>query len=284
MGHGRDFRQVCTFTLLASVVAASAHANLIVNGSFEAGPAAPNSVELTAGSTAISGWVVTPSNIDYVGSLWSAAQGVHSIGLNGSSAGGIAQTFATVPSAKYIARFWIAGDPLSSPVIKHVRASAAGQSRDFAVDISGMWAWDPGWASQMFHFTANTASTTLTFSSLETGSTGPSIDSVTVSTANPVDAGPLETVEAALSRMAPNPIVDVGHVDFGVTRPGAVTLRVLDVAGREVAVLAKGRFTPGAYHASWDGHDGARRAPAGVYLVELRTANARRVQRVVLLR
>lgn len=284
MGNSFDLRQLCRRALLGVVLASPAHANLIVNGSFETGPAATDAVELAAGSTAIAGWAVTPSNIDYVGTRWSAAQGVRSIGLNGSSPGGIAQIFQTVPSAKYVVRFWMCGDPVSSPVIKHVRVSAAGQSAVFAADISGAWAWDPGWNSHLFHFVANTASTTLTFSSLETGNTGPAIDSVTVTTTTPVDAGPQNGVEFALSPMSPNPVLDVGQVDFGVSHPGAVMLRVLDVSGREVAVLAKGQFTPGVYHASWDGRGGVRRAPAGVYLVELRTASERRVQRVVLLR
>lgn len=284
MGDRRNRRWAYGLAFLGLMLAGAARANLIQNGSFETGPAATDAVELASGSTAITGWMVTPSNIDYVGTRWSAAQGGRSIGLNGSSPGGIAQTFSTVPSARYLVRFYMAGDPLTSPVIKHLRVTAAGQSADYSIDLTGMWAWDPGWDLRLFHFFANSANTTLVFSSLDTGAVGPAIDSVTVTEAPPVGAGPLNSVEFTLGPMAPNPVLDVGQVDFGVARPGPVTLRVIDVTGREVAVLANGAFTPGVYHASWDGRRGAQRAPAGVYLVELRAAGERRVQRVVRLR
>ena len=50
-----------------------AQAKLLSNGSFETGPAPGDALPLSTGSTAISGWVVTRTSIDYVGALRPAA-------------------------------------------------------------------------------------------------------------------------------------------------------------------------------------------------------------------
>lgn len=258
--------------------------NLIVNGSFETGPATTDALLLGAGSTAITGWVVNPANVDYVGTRWTAAEGFRSVGLNGSVPGGIAQTFATIPSEGYTVRFYMAGDPETLPVIKRLRVSAAGRSQDFEVDLTGMWSWDPGWNPRMFHFNATTTATTLNFVSLDPGDVGPAIDSITVSVSNPVDAVLPGGNRGSLSRMTPNPVRDAGSVEWSLPHAGFASVRVLDVRGREVAVLARGEFPAGTHRATWNGGQGARRAPAGVYLVELRTAADRLARRVVLLR
>jgi choice-of-anchor C domain-containing protein len=277
-------RLVAMPALLSLLWAATAHANLIVNGSFESGPAPGDAVQLPAGSTAVAAWVVLPSNIDYVGTRWTAAEGGRSIGLNGGSAGGIAQTFETTPTARYSVRFWMAGDPLTTPAVKQLRVSAAGSSADFSVDISGMWAWDPGWNPRVWTFEAQSTTSTLAFSSLDTGDAGPSIDSISVALLTPASAGPRQGPALALSPIAPNPMLDSGWVDFGLPQVGSVCLRVLDVSGHEVAVLATRTLEPGLHHVRWNGHRGNVRAPSGVYFVELRAAGERLVQRVVLLR
>src|SRR5688572_11650647 len=79
---------------------ATAHsATLLVNDSFEAGMPIPGDrLTLRAGSTAIPGWVVSRDNVDYVESLWAAAEGTRSLDLNGEgAAGAISQTVATLP-------------------------------------------------------------------------------------------------------------------------------------------------------------------------------------------
>ena len=45
------------------------------NGSFETGPA--GTTTLASGSTAITGWTVTGTDIDYVDSYWQTADGHH---------------------------------------------------------------------------------------------------------------------------------------------------------------------------------------------------------------
>src|SRR5690349_993210 len=135
---------LATVTAVASLVAVVAQAAPFTKGSFETGTAPGADMPLTNGSTAVTNWVVTRAGIDYVGSAWVAAAGTRSIALNGADAGGIAQTFTTVPHSIYHVRFYIAGDPGTLPAVKTMRVAAAGQSHDFSKDITGMWEWDPG--------------------------------------------------------------------------------------------------------------------------------------------
>ena len=55
--------------------------------------------------------------------------------------------------------------------------------------------------------------------------------------------------------------------------------------GRQVTVLAEGELIPGYHRVVWDGRDTQGRAvAAGVYLVELRTAQQRLVHKLMLLK
>jgi uncharacterized protein (TIGR03437 family) len=165
--------------------------NLLVNGSFEQGPNPGSYTNLAQGSTAITGWVVTEGDIDYVGSLWVAADGSRSIDLEGSSGacvlytncpGGIAQTFATVPGQQYTMTFDLAGNVFGPPVVKNIVFSAAGQSQNYTFDTTGFSVGNMGWAEVTWNFTANDTSTTLEFDSSDTPPTGwgPVIDNVSV--------------------------------------------------------------------------------------------------------
>ncbi|MBD1833028.1 choice-of-anchor C family protein [Cyanobacteria bacterium FACHB-472] len=156
--------------------------NLIINGSFQNGPNPGQSLKLNPGSTAIQGWVVTRAPIDYVGTLWQAANGDRSLDLDGAGAGGIAQTFDTVPGESYVVTFSLAGNPLGAPPIKLLGVTAAGQSANFAFNISGRTPTNMGWETKRWMFMAQSNKTTLEFFSLNTsgGSWGPALDSVLV--------------------------------------------------------------------------------------------------------
>lgn len=272
--------------LLAAVAPTSARANLIVNGSFETGPAVSGSaMMLSGGSTAIAGWVVAPSNVDYVtNSLWSAAEGARSVSLNGLATGGISQTFTTIPRAQYTVRFYLAGDPGSTPAIKTMRVSAAGQFADYSVDITGMWAWEPGWDSHMFAFIANSNSTTLAFTSLMSGDTGPAVDSVTVALNSTAGVHDPLSPGLGLSPILPNPARGPSTVEFAVTQSTPLRVSVVDLSGREVAVLADGLYAPGVYHETWGAHLARGPAAPGVYFVRMSTPGRQFVQRLVLIR
>jgi choice-of-anchor C domain-containing protein len=273
--------------LAAALVALAplpALANLLVNGSFESGPAPGTMLPLASGNTGVTGWVVTRAGIDYAGTAWTAAQGSRSIALNGPDAGGIAQTFETLPHATYTVRFYLAGDPETLPNVKTMRVSAAGQSADFTADITGMWAWDPGWNPNMWSFQAASTSTTLEFFSTMSGATGATLDSVTVLLTSTADVAPPGAETLALAPVAPNPARGAARVRFTLAQPGPARLAVYDVSGREVAVLADGELAAGVHEAVWDGRSRQGRAPAGLYFAELRSREGRLVRAFAVVR
>ncbi len=78
-----------------------------------------------------------------------------------------------------------------------------------------------------------------------------------------VDAPVAGLARPALQPAAPNPFVASTRLAFALPEPGAVDLRVFDVAGREVASLAHGAWPAGAHEARWDGRDGSGAPAAG---------------------
>ena len=142
-------------------------ANLLRNGSFEIGrDPGRHFSKLDPGSTAINGWTVTRGSIDYIGGYWQAADGNRSIDLNGSNAGGIAQTFSTTVGQNYLVTFALAGNPQSRPILKEMRVAAARKSADFSFDITDKSFSDMGWLLKSWQFTAVDTETTLKFLSL----------------------------------------------------------------------------------------------------------------------
>ena len=181
--------------------------SVIVNGSFEEGPAVPRFLNLPKGDTSIRGWVVTGEGIDYVSTgYWISSHGTRAIDLDGSARsaatppyvqGGIAQTFSTTPGVRYRVTFDLAGNPNQLPRVKPLRVSAAGQNEDVTFDTTGKTGTRMGWTPRMWTFTAKAAAATLEFRSLtispQTGY-GAAIDNVAVI---PEAAAPLAVTENA---------------------------------------------------------------------------------------
>ena len=70
----------------------------------------------------------------------------------------------------------------------------------------------------------------------------------------------------------PNPFESRTGVLFSIERAKEVTVRVVDVTGREVRMLGSGRMEAGAHYVSWDGLDAnGRRATAGIYFIRVQT-------------
>lgn len=255
-----------------------ARANLLVNGSFESGPSPGALLPLVPSSIAVSGWEVTRAGVDYAGTAWTAAHGARSIALNGPAAGGIQQTFATLPNAIYTVRFYLAGDPETLPDIKTMRVAAAGASAAFTADITGMWAWDPGWNPNVWSFRATSTSTTLEFYSDMPGPTGATLDSVTVELTSTADVA-AGAAGLAFAPIAPHPVRGPARLAFTLPQAGPARLALYDVSGREVARIADGELAAGSHEFVWR-EAGAH--PAGLYFAELRAAGARLVRSLVL--
>jgi choice-of-anchor C domain-containing protein len=157
--------------------------NLLVNGSFEDGPPLNGNpwVTLEKGSTAIKGWEVSRGNIDY-GQGWQAADGKHSLDMNGVVKGGVAQTFKTIKGRRYRVTFSLAGNPGLGGREGKLVVSAAGKSAEFTVNTAGKTELNMGWVTQTWEFTALASQTTLEFYSLTEGVAGPALDNVAVVT------------------------------------------------------------------------------------------------------
>jgi hypothetical protein len=88
----------------------------------------------------------------------------------------------------------------------------------------------------------------------------------------------------SLSRPAPNPTSGPVRFRYGVPAESTVRLSVLDLQGREVAVLAHGIQPAGWSWAEWNGETAHGRAPGGVYFVLLAAGGRQVVQRFALVR
>ena len=88
--------------------------------------------------------------------------------------------------------------------------------------------------------------------------------------------------ELTLTRVWPTPSTGKVHVSFAMPRAAHARLSVLDLQGREVAVLADEDLAPGRHERSWDPRAGARPAAAGVYFARLSVEGRHLVQRIAL--
>lgn len=84
----------------------------------------------------------------------------------------------------------------------------------------------------------------------------------------------------ALSPLAPNPVHSEMQVAFVLPRRCGVRLSVLDVQGREVALLTEGEREAGRHTAALD----ARALRAGLYLVRLHVPGADLTRKLIVTR
>lgn len=171
---------------LSAAMSAAAQAAPFQNGSFETGPAPGGFLNLTAGNIQITGWTVTGTSVDYIGTYWTAADGSRSLDLSGVGAGGVQQAFDTVAGHVYRVNFALAGNMDCAPTIKTVQVLATGGvSTNYTFDVTGHSQASMGWTTQTYTFTATGTTTTLGFTSLDNTNCGPALDNVVVSDITP---------------------------------------------------------------------------------------------------
>jgi hypothetical protein len=90
--------------------------------------------------------------------------------------------------------------------------------------------------------------------------------------------------ELALTSVAPNPASGAVRIEYEVPNDGPVQVRVLDVEGRAVAVLASGPQPRGPHHVVWGGQTARGPAHAGMYFVQLQASGRSVVRRLALVR
>lgn len=78
----------------------------------------------------------------------------------------------------------------------------------------------------------------------------------------------------------PNPFNPVTNFRFEIPIESFITIKIFDMAGKEIYALKDQYYTPGYYEISWDGSDFA----SGIYLVKFFTDNYFNTQKIVLLK
>ncbi|HEX7880938.1 MAG TPA: Calx-beta domain-containing protein [Candidatus Eisenbacteria bacterium] len=71
----------------------------------------------------------------------------------------------------------------------------------------------------------------------------------------------------AIASVRPNPTRGATSIEFAVPREGRVRISIVDLQGREVAVLQDNTLSTGRYQTNWDGTTSRGPAPMGVYFV-----------------
>jgi len=131
-------------------------------------------------------WSVDSGSVDWINTYWTAAQGSHSVDLNGNNAGTISTSFPTVTNTTYRVTFKMAGNPDNAPDSKSIEASVvpafSGSPQIFNFStISGVTTTtNMGWVTKSFSFVSSALTTTLSFKSLNQSAFGAALDDVQV--------------------------------------------------------------------------------------------------------
>jgi hypothetical protein len=98
-----------------------------------------------------------------------------------------------------------------------------------------------------------------------------------------VGVAPEPVREVELGAPTPNPVGSRARISFGLPREAAVRMTLLDIQGREVALLAHGVFAAGRHEVIWDGRSVHGRPPTGLYFLRLQAAGVLRTRKLLLL-
>ncbi|EQA98611.1 hypothetical protein L288_20380 [Sphingobium quisquiliarum P25] len=175
---------VSTIAAAASLLAVNpAHAalNLVTNGSFEVGTEPGNFATVGTGESNITGWSVSNGTVDYIGSYWTAADGLRSIDLAGNSYGTLTQAVNLVANQAYSLTFFLSANPDNPEFPRSVQVGIGGTTQDFSFTGSPSLS-NMGWQQQTLNFVAGaTGSTLLSFTALNAGTYyGPALDNVSL--------------------------------------------------------------------------------------------------------
>src|SRR5690349_5548518 len=163
---------------LLTIVGSAAQANVISNGSFET-PVTSTLIVVGAGDPTITNWTVGLVGVDLVDAAGNgfvngaAADGEQYLDLDGSPGpGSISQTFATTPATQYTLSFAYANN-YTTPGTAQALVQVADGANTYLSDIISHGTSASGnldWTSYpAFTFTAQQATTTLSFMSMSGG-------------------------------------------------------------------------------------------------------------------
>ena len=101
-----------------------------------------------------------------------------------------------------------------------------------------------------------------------------------------MEVGGVAGRKTVLGQAFPNPVHEGSStIPFALASAGKVYIRVLDLAGREVAILLDDLADPGEQSVTWDGRNKqGEPVPAGIYLYQIRTPAFEATRKLVRLR
>jgi hypothetical protein len=182
--------------------------------------------------------------------------------------------------------------PVSPPVYSNLSTTAA-----IAESVTVCLAYDQSQVIgseanlRMYHYDAGVPGWVNVTSSLDTGANVLCGRTTTLSPFVIVEPDPTTGVPEAgdiafgLSAASPSPFRGMTAVEFGLPTAGIASVRVFDVTGRLVRVLARGPYEAGRHRLVWDGHDEqGRRAGSAVYFCRLEANGISRTTKMVLSR
>jgi choice-of-anchor C domain-containing protein len=150
----------------------------LANGGFESGTAPGSFLQVASGNASVvTSWVTTGNSVDYIGSVFTAQEGVRSMELSGNARGGVAQVIQTTPGQAYTLTYGLSGNPCLSTT-KRLRVTAGASTQTNTVDVTGRTGPNIGWADRSINFTASAEATVIWFESLDTDSCGVMVDNV----------------------------------------------------------------------------------------------------------
>ncbi|MCI0514122.1 T9SS type A sorting domain-containing protein [candidate division KSB1 bacterium] len=83
-----------------------------------------------------------------------------------------------------------------------------------------------------------------------------------------------------LFQLYPNPFNPTTTIRFSLLKPGHVTLKVLDLPGRELAILTDRELDAGEHSVNYAAND----LPSGVYFVQIKTDALTAIRKAVLVK
>ena len=156
----------------AAATTANAASVALTNASFAEGPTENPAWGFAQvfGGDAVTGWTVGGNGIDYVGSLWDAADNDgHSIDLNSYGPGSISQRVDTVEGQTYNVTFAMSGNPADGEDLglKTMTVSATGnESQNYTYEVTAENTFDNmRYVDKTFSFVGTGSPVTLTFTS-----------------------------------------------------------------------------------------------------------------------
>jgi choice-of-anchor C domain-containing protein len=172
--------------MLVALPATAAEATIVINGSFEQGPASVGTFRTySTGSTAITGWTVTGGSVDLIGSYWNSSDGARSLDMSGNAPGTIVQTLSTVAGQRYRLSFDVSSNP-DQASLKTMKVFF-GNATPLNI-VSPPVRRPLNWVTHSQIFTADSAATQLKFQSTFGGPWGVALDNVAVNAVVPEPA------------------------------------------------------------------------------------------------